>query len=103
MQKVQAAPHAESDPAQRRVSETDPEARIMKQGDGGYAPSHNLQISTDAAHSLIVSVGVTQSASDQGQLMPALDQIQHNLGQLRRQVVVDGGFMTRETVVAAAE
>jgi transposase len=103
MQKVQAAPHAESDPAQRRVSETDPEARIMKQGDGGYAPSHNLQISTDAAHSLIVGVGVTQSASDQGQLMPALDQIQENLGQLPRQVVVDGGFMTRETVVAVAE
>ena len=100
---MQAAPHAESDPAQRGVSETDPEARIMKQGDGGYAPSHNLQISTDAAHSLIVGVGVTQSASDQGQLMPALDQIQDNLGQLPRQVVVDGGFMTRETVVAAAE
>lgn len=59
MRKVQAAPYAETDPAQRRVSETEPEARIMKQGDGGYAPSHNLQISTDATHSLIVGVGVT--------------------------------------------
>jgi hypothetical protein len=28
----------------------------MKQGDGGYAPSHNGQISTDAADAIIVSV-----------------------------------------------
>ncbi len=103
MQKVQAAPQAESDPAQRRVSETDPEARIMKQGDGGYAPSHNVQISVDAAHSIIVGVGVTQAASDQGQLPPALDEIERNLGQLPAQVVADGGFTTRETILELAQ
>ena len=31
------------------VSETDPEARIMKQADGGFAPSYNVQISSDTA------------------------------------------------------
>ena len=31
-----------------RVSTTDPEARIMKQSDGGFAPSYNVQISSDA-------------------------------------------------------
>lgn len=103
MQKVQAAPQARSDPAQRRVSETDPEARIMKQGDGGYAPSHNLQISTDAAHSIIVGVGVTQAASDQGQLPAALEEIERNLGRPPQQVVADGGFTTRETILQTAE
>ena len=49
MQKVQAAEGGRKSPAERRVSETDPEARFMKQSGGGYAPSHNLQISTDAA------------------------------------------------------
>ena len=37
---------AESEKAQVRVSETDPEARVMKQADGGFAPSYNVQIST---------------------------------------------------------
>jgi hypothetical protein len=63
MQKVQAAEPGSKPREQRRVSETDPEARIMKQSGGGYAPSHNVQISTDAAHSLIVGVSVTQSAN----------------------------------------
>jgi hypothetical protein len=103
MQKVQATPQGEKKAAERRVSETDPEARIMKQGDGGYAPSLNLQISTDAAHGLIVGVGVTQSGSDQGQLMPALEEIERNVGRLPQQVVADGGFTTRETILAVAE
>lgn len=103
MQKVQAAPRAESDPTQRRVSETDPEARTMKQGDGGYAPSHNVQISTDAAHTIIVGVGVTQAASDQGQLPAALEEIESNLGRLPQQVVTDGGFTTRETILQMEE
>jgi transposase len=49
-----------------RVSETDPEARIMKQAGGGYAPAYNVQISTDAAQGIIVGVGLSQSAGDWG-------------------------------------
>jgi len=89
--------------APKRVSETDPEARFMKQSGGGYAPSHNLQISTDAAHTLIVGVGVTQSANDKGQLTPALEEVQRNLGELPRQVVADAGYTTRETILQMAE
>ena len=40
-----------------RVSETDPEARIMKQAGGGYAPAYNVQISTDAAQGIISESG----------------------------------------------
>lgn len=82
-----------------RVSETDPEARIMQQSGGGYAPSYNLQISTDAAQRIIVGVGVSQSASDQGQLAAALDKIEENLERAPEQAVVDGGFTSRETIV----
>jgi transposase len=99
MKKVQAAPYADTDPTQQRVSETDPEARNMRQGDGGHAPSHNVQISTDAAHTIIVGVGVTQAGSDQGQLLPALEQIERNVGKRPQQVVADGGFTTRETIL----
>jgi len=105
MQKVQAAPQRRrgTEPSERRVSETDAEARMMKQGGGGCAPSHNVQISTDAAHSLIVGVSVTQSANDEGQLPAALDEVKHNLGRLPQQVVVDAGFTTKETILEMAE
>jgi transposase len=103
MQKVQAAEPGRKSRPERRVSETDPEARFMKQSGGGYAPSHNLQISTDAAHTLIVGVSVTQSANDEGQLPPALDEVQRNLGRLPQQVVADAGYTTRETILEMAE
>lgn len=43
-----------------RVSTSDPQARIMKQAEGGSAPSYNVQISTDAAHGVIVDIDATQ-------------------------------------------
>ena len=103
MQKLQAAQPGRKPRQERRVSETDPEARFMKQPGGGYAPSPNLQISTDAAHVLIVGVSVTQSANDEGQLPPALDEVRRNLGRLPQQVVADAGFTTRETILEMAE
>jgi len=36
------------DKEKRRVSTTDPQARVMKQPDGGFAPSYNVQVNTDA-------------------------------------------------------
>jgi transposase len=99
LEKLRASkPNAEAQ-QEARVSETDPQARIMKQSDGGYAPSYNVQISTDAAHGIIVGVGISQSSSDQGELAPALDKVEENLGRLPTQAVVDGGFTSRETIL----
>ena len=103
MQKVQGTQSARQRRKEGRVSDTDPEARFMKQSDGGLAPSHNLQISTDAAHSLIVGVRVTQSANDEGQLPGALEEVKRNFGRFPRQVVTDAGFTTRETILEMAE
>ena len=80
LQKVQAAPEGRAEKSERRASATDPEARVMKQGDGGYAPSHNVQISTDTAHAIIVGASVTQEASDQQQLVPAVEEVQKQNG-----------------------
>lgn len=102
MAKVQPTARSGSK-SEPRVSETDPEARIMKHGDGGCAPSHNVQISTDAAHGILVEASVTQSPVDWGQLVPALQEIKRQNGRFPEQVVVDGGFTTREVVLATAE
>jgi transposase len=86
-----------------RVSISEPEARKMKQPDGGYAPSYNVQITTDQAQGIIVAAGLGQSAGDGRQLLPALDRVKANTGKLPGQVVADGGFTTGANIRHLAE
>jgi len=99
LEKLRATKTSTEARQEARVSETDPEARIMKQSDGGFAPSYNVQISTDTEHKIIVGVGISQSSSDQGELAPGVDKVEENLGQLPKQAVADGGFTSRETIL----
>lgn len=85
-----------------RVSPSDPEARVMKQPDGGYAPSYNVQVSTEASHKIIVGVGLSQNSSDYGELMGGVQRIQENLQGQPSQVVTDGGFTSRENIINTA-
>jgi transposase len=103
LKKVQAARERRTKKSERRVSTTDPEARSMYQPDGGNAPSHNVQISTDTAHSIIVGAGVTQESSDQHQWVPAVEEVERQNGRRPAQMIVDEGYTTRENIVAAAE
>jgi hypothetical protein len=101
VQKVREAKRADKE--QARASQSDPQARIMKQSDGGYAPSYNVQLSTEASHRIIVGAGVSQSGSDFVHLIAAVAQVEANLGKKPAQVVVDGGFTSRENILAMAE
>jgi transposase len=76
---------------QTGVSATDPEAPIMRHGDGHYALSYNVQISTDAAHGIAIGLDVGQAAPDDEYLAPAVEQIEERLGQTPNQLVVDAG------------
>jgi len=102
VQKVRQAKRPQ-DKEQARTSESDPQARIMKQSDGGYAPSYNVQLSTEASHRVIVGADVSQSGSDFVHLIAAVAQVEANLGAKPKQVVVDGGFTSRENIMAMAE
>ncbi len=73
---------------QTGVSWTDPEARIMRHGDGHYALSYNVQISTDAAHGIAVGLDIGQAAPDYEYLPSAIEQIGKRLGQSPDQMVV---------------
>ena len=86
-----------------RVSISEPEARKMKQADGGYAPSYNVQITTDQAQGIIVAAGLSQSAGDGKQLLPALERVKANTGKLPGQVVADGGYTTGANIKHLAE
>ena len=86
-----------------RVSESDPEARVMKQSDGGFAPSYNVQICTEASNKIIVAVETTQAGTDYDELMHGIDAVQANTGQTPEQMVVDGGYIKNANVEEAAE
>jgi hypothetical protein len=82
----------ESEKQKVRASSSDPQARVMKQADGGFAPSYNVQISTDTTHGLVVGVEVTQAGNDCDQLDKAIDRVEANTGKKPEQVLVDGGY-----------
>ncbi|MBF0544457.1 MAG: IS1182 family transposase [Candidatus Riflebacteria bacterium] len=86
-----------------RASMTDPEARIMKQNGGGFAPSYNVQISTDSANGLIVGIGVSQAGNDTHELIPAVERIKEKTGQTPKQMVTDSGFTTKANIIEMSE
>jgi transposase len=85
-----------------RVSTTDPEARVMKQAEGGSAPSYNVQVLTDAAHGLIVDIDATQAGSDYRQLTPAVQRLEQSMQRAPEQMVVDGGYISTNNIVEMA-
>jgi transposase len=103
LEQIQKA-RAESEKDPVRVSETDPEARVMKQADGGFAPSYNVQISTDAANGMIIAVDVTPAGNDCDQLVNGIQRVEANTGRTPEQVLVDGGYtMKNANIEAMAE
>jgi len=98
LQKLQARRAGEKTKREARVSTSDPQARVMKQSDKGFALSYNAQISTDAAHGLIVGVAVTDAANDTAQLLPAVDRLEQRLNKRPQPMVADRGYTTRENI-----
>ena len=87
--------------SEARVSTTDPEARVMKMGDGGWRPGYNVQIASDTESRFIVGVRVTNEASDQGQLKPMLDHLEQRTGTVPAEYLADGGFVKKAAIEEA--
>ena len=85
------------------MSTTDPDARVMKQAEGGSAPSYNVQVSTDAAHGLIVDIDATQAGSDYQQLTPAIQRLEQSMHRAPEQMVVDGGYISSNNITEMAK
>jgi len=86
-----------------RVSITDPDARIMKTSEGGFAPSYNMQVVTDSHTGLIADVRVTQDVNDKFQLLPGMVGLESRCQQRPKEVVADGDFTTNLSVIQMAE
>ena len=85
------------------MSETDPDARIMKQSGGGFAPSYNVQLSVDAAHDIIVNVDVSQSGTDHGELTGSVRKVEERTGIKPAQVVADTGYTNHANILSMSD
>jgi transposase len=84
-----------------RVSTTDPDATVMKMADGGFRPAYNVEFGTTCRDQVIVGVDVVTTGSDQGQMLPMLDQIEERFEQRPKEVLADGGFVKLDDIANA--
>jgi len=81
-----------------RASMTDPEARKMKMGDGGFRPAYNVQFATTADTLVIVGVDVTNAGTDGGQMKPMVEQIEDRYQARPDEYLADGGFVSLDDI-----
>lgn len=84
------------------VHPSEVEARFMKNRRTKDL-SYNAQAAADQKSGLIVAADVVTEGTDNGQLIPMLDQVKENLGAVAAENVADGGFFASSQVGLAAE
>ncbi len=71
---------------------TDPESRIMKTSTEGFQQCYNAQLAVEGENQLVVAAEVTSNASDQGQMLPRLDEVKAAYGESPERVLADAGY-----------
>ena len=82
---------------------TDPESQIMKTSTEGFQQCYNAQTVVDEAHQLIVATDVQAQPSDQGQMLPLLDEVSETFGVEPQVVLADAGYCNEADLVALEE
>jgi transposase len=90
------------DRAKARCSTTDPDATVMKMGDGGFRPAYNVEFATTSDSQIIVGVEVVTVGSDAGQLVPMVEQIEARYDRTPKGLMVDGGFAQHDQIDAVS-
>ncbi len=75
---------------------TDPDSRIMKRAGGGFDASYNAQTAVDDTAHIIVAAELSNSAADAQQLVPMLQAVKANTGELPRQGLADAGYRSED-------
>jgi hypothetical protein len=85
-----------------RASGTDPDAHVMRNGEGRTVRSYNVQLLTDTRHGIVVNVEASIDAIDYRQLGPAIERCETMLGRKPKQIVADDDYTNHASVQAAA-
>ena len=81
---------------------TDPGSHILKGGDG-WIQGYNCQAAVDGDHQIIVAVGVSNQAADQHHLIPMVERIVANTGQLPEKLIADAGYCSTSNIEASEQ
>lgn len=84
-----------------RVSITDPQARTMKMGNGGFDPGYNVQIAVDTQSRAIVAIEVTNHGCDSGEDATLRAQVKRRIGRLPEEHLLDGGYLSLKGIEQA--
>ena len=84
--------------SEAQASETEPEARLQHESNGGWGVGYNAQFATDAKEKIVVGVELTNNASDAQQLKPTLEDMERRLQQKAKQVLADNGYNSRANI-----
>jgi len=78
---------------------TDPDSRIMRDSaTKSFEQAYNAQAGVDCDSQVIVAADVTQQANDKQQLVPMLEMIEENLGEIPDRVLADPGYFSEQNV-----
>jgi transposase len=81
---------------------TDPQSRIMKMG-GSFEQCYNAQAAVDGESQLIIANGLTNNAADNGELLPMVEAVKDNLGELPKRALADSGYRSEQAFVGLEE
>ena len=81
---------------------TDPGSHILKGADG-WIQGYNCQAAVDGDRQVIVAIGVSNQPSDAVHLLPMLERIQANTGELPNALIADAGYCSTANLEACEE
>ena len=90
-------PHGQPKPKDQE-NFTDPESRIMLNGQKAFVQGYNAQAAVDDADQIIVGRGVTNDANDKRQVEPLVEDIKANLGDTPGKGSGDNGYYSEDNL-----
>lgn len=77
---------------------TDPDSRIMKRAGGGFDPAYNAQTAMDETAHIIVAAELDNTAPDANWLLPMIQAVGDNLGELPELGLADAGYRSEDNL-----
>jgi Sec-independent protein translocase protein TatA len=77
---------------------TDPDSRIMVNGDKAFVQAYNAQAAVDTANQIIVAAELTNQAGDVGEMAPLVEQVEETMGRRPGEVLADAGYWSEKNV-----
>ena len=81
---------------------TDPDSHILKGADG-WMQGYNAEVAVDGDHQVILAIGVSNQAGDAVHLLPMLERIEVNTGQVPKALIADAGYCSTANLEACED